>query len=131
MGPAEFVKGLRRLCDDYGLVLIADEIQSGMGRTGRMWAVEHSEVVPDILVASKSLGGGMVISATVARKDMMDVIGVGGLGGTFGGNPVACVAGLKAIEIIEQEKLFHKNAIQHYQLGVTGARIRSAHNDPL
>lgn len=108
MGPAEFVKGLRRLCDDYGLVLIADEIQSGMGRTGRMWAVEHSEVVPDILVASKSLGGGMVISATVARKDMMDVIGVGGLGGTFGGNPVSCVAGLAVLEAIERDKLLER-----------------------
>lgn len=108
MPPAEFVKGLRRLCDDYGLVLIADEIQSGMGRTGRMWAVEHSDVVPDILVASKSLGGGMVISATVARKDMMDVIGVGGLGGTLGGNPVSCVAGLAVLEVIEQEKLLDR-----------------------
>ena len=106
--PAEFVKGLRRLCDDYGLVLIVDEIQSGVGRTGKMWAIEHFDVVPDILVASKGLGGGTVLSATIARKEMMDVFGVGGLGGTLGGNPLSCVAALKAIEVIEQEKLLDR-----------------------
>ena len=106
--PAEFVKGLRRLCDDYSLVLIADEIQTGVGRTGKMWAVEHFNVAPDILVASKGLGGGTVIAATVVRKDMVDVIGVGGLGGTLGGNPISCAAALKAIEAIEQEKLLDR-----------------------
>ena len=106
--PAEFVKGLRMLCDKYGLLLIVDEIQSGMGRTGKMWAIEHFDVVPDILVVAKSLGGGTIISATVARKDMLDVIGVGGLGGTLGGNPVSCVAALKTIEVIEQEKLLDR-----------------------
>ena len=106
--PAGFVKGLRRLCDDYGLVLIDDEIQSGMGRTGKMWAIEHFGVAPDILVTSKGLGGGTVIAATVARRDMTEVIGVGGLGGTLGGNPLSCAAALKAIEVIEQEKLLDR-----------------------
>lgn len=106
--PALFVAGLRRLCDDYNLVLIDDEIQSGVGRTGKMWAIEHFEVVPDILVASKSLGGGTVISATVARKEMMEAIKVGGLGGTLGGNPLCCAAGLKALEIVEQDNLLDR-----------------------
>jgi len=106
--PAEFVKGLRKLCDDYGLVLIDDEIQSGMGRTGKMWAIEHFDVVPDILVTSKGLGGGTVIAATVVRKDMVDAIGVGGLGGTLGGNPLSCAAALGAIGAIEQEKLLDR-----------------------
>lgn len=103
--PAEFIKGLRSLCDEYGLLLIADEIQTGVGRTGKMWAIEHFDVVPDILVAAKSLGGGLVLSATIASKKIMDSVDVGGLGGTFGGNPLACVAALKVLEVFEEEKL--------------------------
>jgi len=106
--PVEFLKGLRRICDDYGILLIADEIQSGMGRTGKMWAIEHFDVVPDILLAAKSLGGGLVLSATVGRRDIMDSVDIGGLGGTFGGNPLSCVAALKVIEIIEQDKLLDR-----------------------
>ena len=98
--PVEFLKGLRRLCDDYGILLIADEIQSGMGRTGKMWAIEHFDVVPDILLAAKSLGGGLVLSAVVGRRDIMDSVDIGGLGGTYGGNPLSCAAALKAIEVI-------------------------------
>jgi len=103
--PAEFLRGLRRICDSYGIVFIADEIQSGMGRTGKMWAVEHYGVIPDMLLAAKSLGGGTVLSATIGRKEIMDSVDVGGLGGTFGGNPLSCVAALKAIEVTEAEKL--------------------------
>ncbi|MBM4432485.1 MAG: aspartate aminotransferase family protein [Chloroflexi bacterium] len=106
--PAEFVKGLRRLCDTYNLVLIADEVQSGMGRTGKMWAIEHFNVIPDIVVTSKGLGGGTVIAASVFRKEMTEKFGVGGLGGTLGGNPVSCAAALAAIEAIEQENLLDR-----------------------
>ncbi len=106
--PAEFIRGLRKLCDNYGIVLIIDEIQTGIGRTGKMWAVEHFGVLPDILLSAKSLGGGMVLSATIGRKEIMDSVDVGGLGGTFGGNPLACVAALKVIEVIEQEKLLSR-----------------------
>jgi len=106
--PVEFLKGLRRICDDYGILFIADEIQSGMGRTGKMWAIEHFEVVPDILVAAKSLGGGMVLSAVIGRRDIMDSVDIGGLGSTFGGNPVSCVAALQTIEVIEQDKLLDR-----------------------
>ncbi len=106
--PPEFFKGLRRLCDSYGLLLIADEIQSGIGRTGKMWAIEHFDVVPDILVAAKGLGGGLVLSAVVGRKEVMDSVDIGGIGGTFGGNPLSCIAGLKTIEVIERDKLLDK-----------------------
>lgn len=106
--PAEFIRGLRKLCDNYGIILIIDEIQTGIGRTGKMWAVEHFGVLPDILLSAKSLGGGMVLSATIGRKEIMDSVDAGGLGGTFGGNPLACVAALKVIEVIEQEKLLSR-----------------------
>jgi len=106
--PVEFLKGLRRICDDYGILLIADEVQSGMGRTGKMWAIEHFHVVPDMLLAAKSLGGGLVISAVVGRKDVMNSVDAGGLGSTFGGNPLSCVAALKTIEVIEQDKLLDR-----------------------
>ncbi|MFC2063118.1 aspartate aminotransferase family protein [Chloroflexota bacterium] len=106
--PSLFVKGLREICDKYSLIMIADEIQSGMGRTGRTWAIEHFDVIPDILVTSKSLGGGTVISAVVSKKMLVDSINIGGLGGTFGGNPLSCVAALKSIEILHEDKLLDR-----------------------
>jgi len=106
--PFEFVKGLRKICDTHDISLIVDEIQCGMGRTGKMWAIENFDVVPDILVTSKSLGGGLPIAATVARKEMMDSVDVGGLGGTFNGNPLSCVAALKVFEVFEQERLLER-----------------------
>jgi 4-aminobutyrate aminotransferase/(S)-3-amino-2-methylpropionate transaminase len=103
--PLAFIKGLRRICDEYKILLIADEVQSGMGRTGKMWAIEHYGVVPDILLSAKSLGGGLVISAVIGRKEVMDSVDIGGIGGTFGGNPLSCVAALKTIEVIENNNL--------------------------
>jgi len=100
--PKDFLHGLRKVCDENGILLIADEIQSGMGRTGKMLAVEHFNVVPEIITMGKSLGGGLPIAATIGRKEMMDSVQVGGLGGTFGGNPLSCVAALKAIETVQQ-----------------------------
>jgi 4-aminobutyrate aminotransferase/(S)-3-amino-2-methylpropionate transaminase len=107
--PKNFVQGLRKICDEHGILLIDDEIQVGMGRTGKMWAIENFDVIPDILVAAKSLGGGLPIAATVAKKNYMDPIPVSGLGGTFNGNPVSCAAALKVIEYYEKENLT-KNA---------------------
>lgn len=107
--PPEFLKGLRKLCDDYGILLIIDEIQTGLGRTGKMWAIEHFDVVPDILIAAKSLGGGLTLSAVVGGKEVMDSVDIGGIGGTFGGNPLSCVAGLKTIEIIERDNLVNRS----------------------
>jgi 4-aminobutyrate aminotransferase / (S)-3-amino-2-methylpropionate transaminase / 5-aminovalerate transaminase len=98
--PAAFLGALRAACTRHGVVLVADEVQCGMGRTGRLWAVEHAGVVPDLLVTAKSLGAGMPIAAVVGRADVMDGPHPGGLGGTYAGNPLACVAALAAIEAV-------------------------------
>jgi 4-aminobutyrate aminotransferase/(S)-3-amino-2-methylpropionate transaminase len=99
--PPEFMLALRTICDERGIVLIDDEIQTGMGRTGRMFAIEHSEVVPDVVTTAKSLGAGLPISGITGRAEAMDAPHVGGLGGTFGGNPVACAAALAVIDELE------------------------------
>lgn len=106
--PPEFLQRLREICDRYNILLISDEIQAGAGRTGEMWAVEQFNVVPDIITAAKSIAGGMVLSATIGRKEIMDSVGEGGLGGTFGGNPVSCAASLAALDIIENEGLLDR-----------------------
>lgn len=103
--PEEFLQGLRSVCDRYGIVLVADEVQTGFGRTGAMFACNRLQVEPDILVSAKSLGGGMPIAAVTGKAEIMDAPCVGGIGGTFGGNPVSCAAALAAIEVLESEKL--------------------------
>ena len=100
--PKEFMQGLRKVCDENDILLIADEVQSGAGRTGKMFAVEHHNVVPDMITMAKSLGGGLPLAAVIGKKDLMDSVHVGGLGGTFGGNPLSCVAGLKTVELAQQ-----------------------------
>jgi 4-aminobutyrate aminotransferase/(S)-3-amino-2-methylpropionate transaminase len=106
--PKPFLKALRSLTLKHGIVLIDDEIQTGIGRTGRFWAIEHAEVEPDLVCFAKSLGGGMPISGVLGKAEIMDAPAVGGLGGTFGGNPLACAAGLAVLEIFEQENLLQK-----------------------
>ena len=113
----EFLEHLRELADQYGIVLISDEIQSGVGRTGKFFAIEHSGVVPDIITMAKGLGGGTPISAIVGRADIMDASIPGGLGGTYGGNPLALAAALAVLDIVEEEKLLERST-------VIGARIR-------
>ena len=98
--PRPFLQRIRELCDEHGMVLVADEVQSGMGRTGRLFAVEHYGITPDLITVAKSLGAGMPISAVVGKADLMDGPHPGGLGGTYSGNPLACVAALEAIEMI-------------------------------
>jgi 4-aminobutyrate aminotransferase/(S)-3-amino-2-methylpropionate transaminase len=100
--PPRFMKRLRELCTEHGIVLIADEVQCGMGRTGRVFAIEHYDVVPDLVVSAKSLGAGMPIGAATGRADIMDAAHPGGVGGTYGGSPVACAAALEAVNIIRQ-----------------------------
>ncbi|PYQ03112.1 MAG: 4-aminobutyrate--2-oxoglutarate transaminase [Acidobacteria bacterium] len=100
--PPRFLRRIRELCDQHGIVMIADEVQSGFGRTGRLFAIEHSGVVPDLLTTAKSLGAGMPISAVTGRAEIMDSAHLGGIGGTYGGNPVACAAALAAVEMIRQ-----------------------------
>lgn len=98
--PAAWLRRLRELCDKHGMLFVADEVQSGMGRTGKLWAVDHAGVVPDLITTAKSLGGGMPISAVIGRSDVMEAPHPGGLGGTYSGNPLACVAALAALDIL-------------------------------
>lgn len=100
--PARFLTRIRELCDRHGIVMIADEVQCGMGRTGRVFAIEHYGLVPDIIVSAKSLGAGMPIAATTGRAEIMDAAHVGGIGGTYGGSPVACAAAIEAVNMIRQ-----------------------------
>jgi 4-aminobutyrate aminotransferase/(S)-3-amino-2-methylpropionate transaminase len=101
---------MRRLCDKYGIVLIADEVQTGFTRTGKMFALEHYKVEADIVTTAKSLAGGLPLSAITGTAEIMDSVHVGGLGGTYGGNPLACRAALAVLDIIEKENLAAKSA---------------------
>ncbi|HEX4929578.1 MAG TPA: aminotransferase class III-fold pyridoxal phosphate-dependent enzyme [Gaiellaceae bacterium] len=99
--PPDYLPRLAELCAGHGILYVADEVQSGVGRTGPMWAVEHYEgVEPDLLVSGKSLGGGLPLAAVTGRAEIMDVPGPGGLGGTFGGNPVACAAACVVLDTV-------------------------------
>lgn len=103
--PTEYLQGLRALADQHGFLLIADEIQSGFGRTGKVFAIEHSGVVPDLITIAKSLAGGLPLSGVTGRAEVMDAPAPGGLGGTYAGNPLACAAGLAVLDILEEEAL--------------------------
>jgi len=105
IAPPEFLQALRRLCDQHGIVLVIDEIQSGFARTGKMFAIEHSGVEPDLMTMAKSLAGGFPLAAVVGKASIMDAPAPGGLGGTYAGSPVACAAALAVLEVIEQEQL--------------------------
>jgi 4-aminobutyrate aminotransferase len=96
--PPEFVQALRRICDEHGILYVDDEVQSGCGRTGTIWAIEQLGVEPDLLVSGKTLGGGLPLAGVTGRAELMDAVHVGGLGGTFGGNPVACAAALAVLD---------------------------------
>jgi 4-aminobutyrate aminotransferase/(S)-3-amino-2-methylpropionate transaminase len=98
--PAPYLRAIRRLCDEHGIVMIADEVQAGFGRTGRLFSIEHSGVVPDLVVTAKSLASGMPIGAVTGRAELLDAPHPGGMGGTYSGNPLACVAALATIAII-------------------------------
>lgn len=99
--PPGYFQRIREICDRHGILFIADEIQTGLGRTGKMFAIEHSGVVPDVVLVAKSLAGGLPLAAVVGKAEVMDSVHPGGVGGTYGGNPVACAA---ALEVLEQMK---------------------------
>jgi 4-aminobutyrate aminotransferase / (S)-3-amino-2-methylpropionate transaminase / 5-aminovalerate transaminase len=106
--PPEYFQRLRQICADNGIVFISDEIQAGFGRTGRMFGIEHAGVVPDIVLTAKSLGSGYPIAGITGRADIMDAPPPGSIGGTYGGNPVACAAGLAVFDIIAEEGLLER-----------------------
>ncbi len=105
IAPPEFLQALRKLCDQHGIVLVIDEIQTGFARTGRMFAIEHAGVEPDLMTMAKSLAGGFPLAAVVGKAEIMDAPGPGGLGGTYAGSPIACAAGLAVIDVIQEENL--------------------------
>ncbi|MFZ1070109.1 MAG: 4-aminobutyrate--2-oxoglutarate transaminase [Methyloceanibacter sp.] len=112
IAPFDFLSSLRTLCDEHGIVLIADEIQTGFARTGKMFGLEHSGIKADVVAMAKGLAGGLPLSAITGRADVMDASSPGGLGGTYAGNPVACAAAHAVLDAIEEEKLCDRaNAI--------------------
>ena len=125
--PAEFMRELRRLCTAHGIVLIADEIQTGFGRTAKMWAYEHSGIEPDLVTMAKSLGGGLPLSAVVGKAAIMDGPAVGGLGGTYAGNPVACAAALAVLDVFREEHVLDQAARQAAQTAAALGAMKAAH----
>ncbi|OPX55524.1 4-aminobutyrate aminotransferase / (S)-3-amino-2-methylpropionate transaminase [Oceanospirillum multiglobuliferum] len=103
--PAEFMQALRKICDQHGILLIADEIQTGFARTGKMFATEYSNIEPDLMTMAKGIAGGFPLAAVVGKAEIMDSPLPGGLGGTYGGSPIGCAAGLAVLDVIEEEKL--------------------------
>ena len=117
--PFPWLLRLRELADEHGILLVSDEIQSGMGRTGTLWAIDHSGVIPDMITTAKSLAAGMPLSAVVGPANVMDAPHPGGLGGTYSGNPLACVAAIEAMDQISQPAFLERSA-------AVGDRLRSA-----
>lgn len=109
VAPAEFMQALRTLCDEHGILLIADEVQTGFARTGKLFAMDHYSVKPDLITMAKSLAGGMPLSAVAGRAEVMDAPAPGGLGGTYAGNPLAVAAALAVLDVIEEEQLCQRS----------------------
>ena len=127
--PISWLKRLRELCDTHGIVFVADEIQSGIGRTGKLFAIEHSGVVPDLMTIAKSLAAGMPLSAVTGRAEIMDAPHPGGLGGTYSGNPLACVAALEALEIVTADGFLDQAQRVGVTLRARLERIKDRHPD--
>ena len=119
--PASFMKGLREICDKHGIMLIFDEVQSGFGRTGKWFALEHFGVVPDIITAAKGIASGMPLSGVFTRTDIMKKLDTGSIGGTYGGNAVACAAGVATVRAMRDEKMLENATEKGIQL-MTGLR---------
>ena len=109
VAPKEFMKRLRALCDQHGILLIADEVQTGAGRTGTFFATEQLGIIPDLTTFAKSVGGGFPISGVCGKAEIMDVIAPGGLGGTYAGSPIACAAALAVLKVFDEEKLLERS----------------------
>lgn len=108
VASTELMQALRAVCDQHGILLIADEVQSGFGRTGKVFAIEHTGVKPDMITVAKSLAGGFPLSGVIGRAEVIDSVPPGGLGGTYGGSPIGCAAALAVLDVIEEEKLLER-----------------------
>lgn len=109
VAPFGFLAALREICDDHGILLIADEVQTGFGRTGKMFGIEHSGIEPDMIAVAKSLAGGFPLSGVVGKADILETVEPGGLGGTYGGNPLACAAALAVLDVLDEEDLLARS----------------------
>ena len=127
VAPKEFMVRLRALCDQHGIVLIADEVQTGAGRTGTFFAMEQMGVVADLTTFAKSVGGGLPIAGVCGRAELMDAIAPGGLGGTYAGNPLSCAAALAVLEIFEEERLLERGQIVGQKLIAGLEAIQARH----
>lgn len=127
VAPPEFLQRLRALCDQHGILLIADEIQTGAGRTGTWFAVEQSDVAPDMITLAKSMAGGFPISAVVGRADVMDAPAPGGLGGTYAGSPLSCAAALAVLEVFKQENLLDRSRQLGLRLTTSLKKMAASH----
>ncbi|AIP07634.1 4-aminobutyrate--2-oxoglutarate transaminase [Burkholderia pseudomallei] len=123
--PAEFVRALRKLCDAHGILLIADEVQTGFARTGKLFAMEHYDISADLMTIAKSLAGGMPLSGVVGRADVMDAAAPGGLGGTYAGNPLAVAAAHAVLDVIDEEKLAERATVLGDKLKAKLAALRA------
>ena len=110
VAPTEFVQGVREICDEHGIVFVADEVQTGFGRTGKMWGIEHQSVEPDLIVIAKSIAGGLPLSGVVGRAEIMDAPPDSSIGGTYVGNPVAQAAAIAVLDVFEDEGLVDRAA---------------------
>jgi 4-aminobutyrate aminotransferase len=126
--PPAFLQGLRDFCDEHGILLVADEVQCGFGRTGRMWAFEHAGIVPDVVCLAKAIANGLPLSAIVTRRELQERWGKGAHGTTYGGNPVACAAGIAVLETIEGEGLV-ANAAERGRELMAGLRAVMAEDE--
>jgi len=126
--PSGFLKTLREICDEHGIIMIVDEIQTGFGRTGQLFAVEHAGVEPDLMTVAKSLAGGFPLSGVIGKADIMDSVEPGGLGGTYAGSPLGCAAGLAVLDVIEAEQLCEKAQAIGTQIKGWAERLQSDTN---
>ena len=118
VAPTEFVQGIRKLCDEHGIVFVVDEVQTGYGRTGRMWAIQHYDVEPDLMIVAKSIAGGLPLSGVIGKAEIMDAPEDSAIGGTYVGNPVAQAAALAVLDVFNEEHLVER-------AGAIGDTIRS------
>lgn len=123
--PPGFLKTLRDICDEHGIVMIVDEIQTGFGRTGKLFAVEHAGIEPDLMTVAKSLAGGFPLSGVIGKADIMDSVEPGGLGGTYAGSPLGCAAGLAVLDIIDEERLCDKAQALGVQIRRWAGQVQS------
>ena len=126
--PADFLRGLRAFCNEHGILLIVDEIQTGYGRTGRMWAFEHAGIVPDVVCVAKAIANGLPLAAIASSRDLQERWGKGAHGSTYGGNPVACAAAIAVLETMRGEDLVANAATRGAELS-TGLRALMAEDD--